>query len=53
MARPAAEAQDTSEPESAAGPALRTRLGAGASALAAEFTWERIARKTAALFRRL
>jgi glycosyltransferase involved in cell wall biosynthesis len=53
MARPAAEVQDTSEPESAAGPVLRTRLGAGASALAAEFTWERIARKTAALFRRL
>jgi glycosyltransferase involved in cell wall biosynthesis len=34
-------------------PALRTRLEAGAQALAAEFTWERIARQTAALFRRL
>jgi glycosyltransferase involved in cell wall biosynthesis len=32
---------------------LRARLGAGAAALAAEFTWERIARQTAALFRRL
>ena len=53
MARPGVEAEGPSEPESAAGPALRTRLGAGASALAAEFTWERIARKTAALFRRL
>jgi glycosyltransferase involved in cell wall biosynthesis len=34
-------------------PALRKRLGTGAKALATEFTWERIARKTAALFRRL
>jgi len=41
MARPDAEV------------ALRARLGAGASALAAEFTWERVARKTDALFRRL
>ncbi len=31
-------------------PALRTRLEEGARALAAEFTWERIARQTAALF---
>jgi len=53
MARPGVEAKGLSEPESATGPALRTRLGVGASALAAEFTWERIARKTAALFRRL
>jgi glycosyltransferase involved in cell wall biosynthesis len=34
-------------------PGLRARLEAGAAALAAEFTWERIARRTAALFRRL
>jgi glycosyltransferase involved in cell wall biosynthesis len=34
-------------------PGLRARLEAGAAALAAEFTWERIARQTAALFRRL
>jgi hypothetical protein len=33
--------------------ALRARLEAGAAALAAEFTWERIARQTAAFFRRL
>jgi glycosyltransferase involved in cell wall biosynthesis len=32
---------------------LRERLEAGAEALAAEFTWERIARKTVALFREL
>ena len=32
---------------------LRERLGAGAAVLAAEFTWERIARQTAALFRRI
>jgi glycosyltransferase involved in cell wall biosynthesis len=31
-------------------PALRTRLETGAAALAAEFTWEQIARRTAALF---
>jgi glycosyltransferase involved in cell wall biosynthesis len=37
----------------AADPALRARLEAGASALAAEFTWERIARQTAALFGRV
>jgi glycosyltransferase involved in cell wall biosynthesis len=37
----------------AADPVLRARLEAGATALAAEFTWERIARQTAALFRRL
>jgi glycosyltransferase involved in cell wall biosynthesis len=37
----------------AADPALRARLEAGATALASEFTWERIARHTAALFRRL
>ena len=37
----------------AADPALRARLEVGATALAAEFTWERIARQTAALFRRL
>ncbi len=37
----------------AADPTLREQLGTGAQALAAEFTWERIARKTAALFRRL
>jgi glycosyltransferase involved in cell wall biosynthesis len=37
----------------AADPALRTRLEAGAAALAAEFTWERIARQTAAFARRL
>jgi glycosyltransferase involved in cell wall biosynthesis len=37
----------------AAGPALRARLEAGAAALASEFTWERIARQTAAFFRRL
>ncbi|MBN1178847.1 MAG: glycosyltransferase family 4 protein [Anaerolineae bacterium] len=36
----------------AADPALRARLEAGSSALAAEFTWERIARQTAALFGR-
>ena len=35
------------------GPALRARLEAGAAALAADFTWERIARQTAAFFRRL
>ncbi len=34
-------------------PALRARLEAGAAALAAEFTWERIARQTAAFFSRL
>ncbi len=34
-------------------PELRARLEAGAAALAAEFTWERIARQTAALFGRL
>jgi glycosyltransferase involved in cell wall biosynthesis len=34
-------------------PALRARLEAGARATAADFTWERIARKTAALFGRL
>ncbi|MCX7682593.1 MAG: glycosyltransferase, partial [Anaerolineae bacterium] len=33
--------------------ALRARLEQGAAALAAEFTWERIARQTAALFGRL
>jgi glycosyltransferase involved in cell wall biosynthesis len=37
----------------AADPVLRTRLEAGATALAAEFTWERIARQTVAFFRRL
>jgi glycosyltransferase involved in cell wall biosynthesis len=37
----------------ASDPALRRRLEAGASALAAEFAWERIARQTAALFGRL
>jgi len=35
------------------GPALRARLEAGAVVLAAGFAWERIARQTAALFRRL
>jgi len=34
-------------------PALRSRLGEGAAALAAEFSWERIARHTAAFFSRL
>ena len=34
-------------------PALRVRLEAGAAVLAAEFTWEHIARQTAAFFRRL
>ncbi len=34
-------------------PALRVRLEEGAGSLAAEFGWERIARQTAALFRRL
>lgn len=34
----------------AADPALRARLEGGARALALEFTWERIARQTAALF---
>jgi glycosyltransferase involved in cell wall biosynthesis len=34
-------------------PALRARLAAGAKALAAEFTWERIARQTAAFFGRI
>lgn len=34
-------------------PALRARLEDGAGALGAEFTWERIARRTAALFARL
>jgi len=37
----------------AADPVLRARLEAGAAALAAEFTWERIARQTAAFVRRL
>jgi glycosyltransferase involved in cell wall biosynthesis len=37
----------------ASDPALRERLEAGAVALAAEFAWERIARQTAALFKRL
>ena len=37
----------------AADPVLRARLEAGAAALAAGFTWERIARQTAALFGRL
>jgi glycosyltransferase involved in cell wall biosynthesis len=37
----------------AAAPALRARLEAGAAALAAGFTWERIARQTAAFFGRL
>ncbi|MEA3338715.1 MAG: glycosyltransferase family 4 protein [Chloroflexota bacterium] len=53
-----AEPRDTEElaqtvARLAADPALRTRLEAGAKALAAEFTWERIARQTAAFFRRL
>jgi len=34
----------------AADPGLRARLEAGAAALAAEFTWERIARRTAMFF---
>ncbi len=34
-------------------PALRARLEVGAETLAAEFTWERIARQTVALFGRL
>ncbi len=34
-------------------PALRARLEQGALALAAEFTWERIARRSADVFRRL
>ncbi len=34
-------------------PALRKQLETGATALASEFTWERIARHTAALFRRI
>jgi glycosyltransferase involved in cell wall biosynthesis len=37
----------------ASDPALRKRLETEAAALATEFTWERIARHTAALFRRL
>ncbi len=37
----------------ASDPALRARLEASAKALAAEFTWERIARQTAAFFGRL
>jgi glycosyltransferase involved in cell wall biosynthesis len=37
----------------ASDPALRKQLEAGAAALASEFTWERIARHTAALFRRI
>jgi glycosyltransferase involved in cell wall biosynthesis len=37
----------------AASPELHARLEAGAASLAAEFTWERIARQTAALFGRL
>ena len=37
----------------ASDPALRARLETGARELAAEFTWERIARQTAALFGRL
>ena len=36
----------------AADPALRARLERGATALAAEFSWERIARRTAAFFAR-
>ena len=43
----------SSESGFASGPALRERLAAGAAALAAGFTWERIARQTAAFFRRL
>lgn len=34
-------------------PALRAQLETGAAALAAEFTWERIARQTASVFRRM
>ncbi|MCP4542325.1 MAG: glycosyltransferase family 4 protein [Chloroflexi bacterium] len=34
-------------------PALQKQLEAGATSLASEFTWERIARHTAALFRRI
>lgn len=37
----------------ASDPALRKQLETGATALASEFTWERIARHTAALFRRI
>jgi glycosyltransferase involved in cell wall biosynthesis len=37
----------------AADPDLRARLEAGAEALAAEFAWERIARRTASLFKRI
>lgn len=36
-----------------ADPELQTRLEAGAEALAQEFAWERIARRTASLFKRL
>jgi glycosyltransferase involved in cell wall biosynthesis len=36
-----------------ADPALRARLEAGAAALAAEFAWERIARQTASVLRRM
>jgi len=38
--------------QAAADPALRARLEKGAIALAAEFSWERIARRTAAFFTR-
>ncbi len=52
-----AEAVARLAPDGSATPAeflgLRARLEAGATALAAEFSWERIARQTAALFRRL
>ena len=48
-----APAEGSPGPDSAAARALRAMLEAGAKALAAEFTWGRIARKTAAFFRRM
>jgi glycosyltransferase involved in cell wall biosynthesis len=53
VARLSAHAAGSSESDPADFVALRARLEAGAAALAAEFTWERIARQTAAFFRRL
>jgi glycosyltransferase involved in cell wall biosynthesis len=53
VARLSPHAEGSSESDPADVAALRARLEAGAAALAAEFTWERIARQTAAFFRRL
>jgi glycosyltransferase involved in cell wall biosynthesis len=53
VARLSAHAEGAPESNPADVVALRARLEAGAAALAAEFTWERIARQTAAFFRSL